>query len=164
MALKHINYNESYFMADGRKFLIEKEMSLDRYIKFEEIQNKLAWGLDFKSLHAKLTKIYDLLNKSKPADAAVNVFNTLEMISQRVNERIVPALQLCTLFINEEEEDRKAWSEQLAEDKIKAWNAEGYDVNDFFVLALNMVDGLVPVLNGTSPNISAPENTEGRSN
>lgn len=158
--LKHIDFSKSVLPANGKEYLIEKGMSGKRYTIFEELQSKIGWGVDFDTMLAKVKMAFEYLNKSKPADAAVILYNMIEMISEKLQKRMLPTLQLCTLFINTKDEDRRTWSEALAEEKINDWNEEGYDINDFFVLALNMVPGLVIYLNETSQTISEQKTTK----
>ena len=152
--LKHIDLTQTSFTANGREYLVEKELSVDRFIEFEKLQNELGWGMEFRYLFNKVSDAYSKLNSGKVADAAVILANLKDGIVANIEKRTHPALMLCTLFMNQRDEDRRYWSKDLGEQKIKDWVEEGYDVKDFFHLAVNLVQDFIPIFKEISQSTS----------
>jgi hypothetical protein len=84
---------------------------------------------------ALLQKSYDLLNKNKLADAAVCIYNAIN-VSERIKDGRPQAwLFALTLFVRPEGHDITKWVEADARGWIDDWNAEGYAIADLFALA-----------------------------
>ena len=143
------------FEANGHSYKFASQISIDRFIEFERLQAHVGFGKDFKGIHEILKDTYDLLNKSKPADAAVKVHNLLNGVGYNLEKRDHPVLQMCALFLNRADEDVKVYDEDLMSEKIADWRTEGYSIEDFFQLAFNFVEGFIPILNETTQSISA---------
>ena len=142
------------FEANGHKYKFCKTISIDRFVEFERLQAHVGFGKDFKGIHAELVGAYELLNKSKPADAAVKISNLVNGIGWNLEKRDHPVLQMCALFLNREDEDATKFDEDLVSEKIADWREEGYSIEDFFQLAFNFVEGFIPILNETIQSIS----------
>lgn len=142
------------FEANGKKYKFCSQISIDRFIEFERLQAHVGFGKDFKGIHETLKDTYELLNKSKPADAAVKVHNLLNGIGYNLEKRDHPVLQMCALFLNREGENVKVYDEDLIAEKIADWREEGYSIEDFFQLAFNFVEGFIPILNEATQSIS----------
>ncbi len=139
--LKSISLDELEFEANGTKYVIEREISAERFAKMKEFEIELGFGQDYKSMDEGLEAAYNLLNEAKFADAAVLIHNVREgIIGLENREHII--LQYCTCFINTLEEDRRKFDETVMAQKIKDWNEEGINYLSFFPLAINMVRGL----------------------
>lgn len=128
------------FEANGKKYLIETALNIKRFSEFEKIQLEVGFGLSFSDIFDNLKEGYTLANKQQFADLAVMLYNMMHGIKKASTERYNSALTMCTLFINTEEEDRTNWSKELAQKKLSDWSEEGYDVNDFFLLAVTSID------------------------
>ena len=152
--LKRIPMNETTFKANGHEYFIEKELSLDRFIEFERLQNELGWGMEFRHLFNKVNDAYGKLNSGKFADSAVTLANLKDGIAANIERRTHPALMLCTLFINTHDEDRRYWTADLGNQKIKEWVEEGFAVQDFFHLAVNLVTDFIPIFQEISQSSS----------
>lgn len=150
--LKTFNPEANSFMANGKKYLIHGSLSTFRYKYYEIYQAQMAWGVDFQKQYKDIGAAYDLLNKSKPADAAVHLNNMREGIARHLEKREHPAMMLCTLFISREGEDLSTWNETEAMEKVADWNTEGYEMVGFFKYALRLVEGLDSALEALSAN------------
>lgn len=128
------------FTANGKKYFIESSLNIKRFSEFEKIQLEVGFGISFSDVFDRLKQGYDLANKQKFADLSVMLYNMMHGIKKASTERYNSALTMCTLFINTEEEDRTTWSIDLAEKKLKDWSDEGFDVRDFFLLAVSSID------------------------
>jgi hypothetical protein len=84
----------------------------------------------------RIKQIYDLCNAMKFADIAVLTSNILQGVV-KVEERKIPVLSMCALFINTKDEDRKTINDDVVDKKIADWEAEGLDITPFFQLALS---------------------------
>lgn len=155
--VKHIQPTDNSFMANGRKYLIHNSLTVERFERFEDLQIQVSLGVDFRTLHGNIKEAYDVLNsrEGRLADASVILNDVLQGVSRIRNNRPVPTLMLCTLFICREGEDRAKFDEAEAIEKINDWRAEGYSVADFFSLAFNLVSGFEEALNANSRLTSA---------
>lgn len=137
--LKRLDLNQQEFIANGKKYRIENGFSIERYCEYQALEKELAYGLTFKGIFDALNEIFQRFNKG---DFAMGVIKTYDLMQgvKRVGEREPVMLKMCALFINREDEDRATITEDMIAEKIEDWKAEGYDITDFFTLALNTMD------------------------
>ncbi len=152
-SLKIIDLSTKKFEANGKKFTIESSMSFERYRAYQKLEIQLGYQAGFYGLFEDIKKIYALCNDSKFADIAVLSHNILSGI-KTVDERTLPALEMCALFINEEGEDRKIINDDMIAAKIADWEAEGLDIVPFFQLAVNSIPGFSVAFSSVSQIIS----------
>lgn len=145
MELKRLPWDKGEFEANGRIYKVKNTLTVTRFNEFEKLQNHYGFGLTFDQIVAKLNQSIDFANKGKGVEAWNIIFNLKEGIASRLEERSHPALLLCSLFIVTEDEDLTTWNEKEQKVKIDDWSKEGYDVNDFFVLASNLVTNFLPI-------------------
>lgn len=138
---KKIDFKEGSFIADGRKFIITDTLPVDYFIEFERLQNSMGFNLGYKQIFDKLKEIYSLLNSNKIVDGGIKLYNLMGGIAEKVDGKIHPALEICALFIIEEGEERTLYNKEVTKSKVDAWRKEGYDMQDFFSLAIGLVAG-----------------------
>lgn len=159
--MKRIDFKKQEIKGvSGKTYFIEKDVGVVRFQEFEKLQAHVGFGLDFQAVFNKLKDMYADLNKSKPADAAIKVHNLMNGISMRLEDRNHPIMELCALFINEEDEDRSEFDRDKMSRKIDDWKE--YSVEDFFQLAFNLVGGFIPIYEEISLNISQIKKKEKR--
>ena len=154
MELKKLPFDKGEFTAGGIKYTIKNTLTLARFVEFEKLQNHFGFGLSFSDLYKRLGEIETLFNQGKSVEAFANFYNLKEGIAYRLEDRTHPVLLLCSLFIVTEDEDLTQWNEHEQKIKIDNWNREGYDVNDFFQLASNLVAGFIPIYDEVSLSTS----------
>lgn len=133
--IKRLEENTRAFEANGRKYLVHESLTVDGFQRLEELRVEMETGNTAGDLLKALQKAYNLLNTQKFADAAVTIYNAIN-IGERINSQKPAAWMLAlTLFVRPEGSDAGKWDEQEAENWIKDWNAEGYAVTDLFTLA-----------------------------
>jgi len=154
MELKKLPFDKSEFVANGKTYKIKNTLTIARHAEFEKLQNHFGFGLTFDGIVEKLNQAIDFANKGKGIEAWNVVLNLKEGIAYNMDSRAHPALLLCSLFIIEEGEDLTTWNEKEQRAKIDDWNKEGYDVNDFFVLASNLVQNFIPIYGEISQRTS----------
>ena len=152
--MKKIDYSLGFIEADGRKFYISESLSVERFMEYERLQNSMGFNLTFKQIFDKLNEIYSLLNGNKILDGGIKVYNLMNGIAERVDNKIHPALEVCALFLNEENEDTASYNKEVIKSKIDAWKKEGYDMQDFFSLAISLVQGFTTAYEDFMENIS----------
>lgn len=142
MEVKTLDLKTKEFLANGRKYIISDKISIERYMEYQKLSPLLTFGTNFQELFQQLKKAYAHLNSQKFADSAVIIHNLLSSVaSVEQTERIHPALKMAALFINREDEDFSVYNEQLTADKIADWTKEGFNISDFFTLALSSISG-----------------------
>ena len=134
------------FEAGGKKYHISKNISIERWRHFEDLQALIGFGRSFEDLFQSFKQIWAALdNKGGPqvATASIICHNAMTGIKTKLENRHHPALMICTLFCNYEGEDEKIYDEEIMKSKIDDWQKEGYDINDFFQLAWNLVPSFI---------------------
>ena len=147
--LKYLDLNVANFKANGKNYVIETSMSIERYCEFEIMNKELSFGMTFEAMIEKLKQLHRMLNKSEFVNSAVLIDQMVRGIA-KIKEREPIALKICTLFINEVNEDRSKWSADMATQKIEDWKVEGIAADSFFALAASSVNGFLSVLNKLS--------------
>ena len=134
--IKEPQISDSSFWANGVKYTIQDTLTVERYEQYELLETQLHWGVDFKTMFDNLKQVYEQLEKSKPASAAVLVNNMLLGTAYVPENRANPVLLMCTLFMTRPGENLSAWSMTDAYAKIEDWKAEGLAVRFFFHAAM----------------------------
>ena len=170
--LKRLDLEATEFEANGKKYFVKQSLSVERFRWFEKYQVDFGFGRTYKSIADSLKKSVELGNKGKGIEAWNIILNLTNAIGEGLEKRTNNAMMICALFIVIEDEDLTKWDEQEQLIKIADWNEEGFDVNSFFQLAANLVQGfiadleeilsdtseltkameLIKQINGTTPN------------
>lgn len=138
--MKRIDLTEGYFVADGRKFYVTETLSIDRFIQYEKLQNSMGFNLSFHEVFKHIKDAYGLINSNKLVDGGIKLYNLMNGIAERMENKLHPALELCGLFIIEEGEETNSYDSTVMKSKIDAWRKEGYAMQDFFTLAVSLVE------------------------
>jgi hypothetical protein len=146
MELKTIDLTANTFDANGVTYLVKPSLSVERFRWFEKYQVNFGFARDFKGIYDMLSKSVNLADKGKGLEAWNIIFNLKEEVGKNLDNRSHTAMYICALFIVTADEDLTVWDESIAETKIANWNKEGYDVNNFFRLAANLVNGFIDIL------------------
>jgi hypothetical protein len=154
MELKKLPFEKESFVAYGTTYMIKYSLTVARWQEFEKLQNHFGFGLTFTKIVGRLNDAITFANQGKGVEAWDVIFNIKEGIAYNLEGRTHPALLMLTLFIVTDKEDLTAWTEEGQKKKIEDWNKEGYDINDFFVLASNLVTGFLPIYEEISQSIS----------
>ncbi len=141
--MKRIDFDKPYIEANGKKYKIHKDLTIARYKVMEQLEVEFYYGFTAKDLFDRLKLAYKDMNAGKLADSAVKVYQVMEGVADRIDEREPVVLRLCSLFLSVEGEDMTKWDEDLAKAKIEDWQEEGYMMNDFFTLVANLVPGFI---------------------
>lgn len=155
METKRLDYTKDSFTANGKTYFIRDTMTIERFMQWEKLQNHYAYGLTFQQIHDKVEQSIAFANKGKGVEAWNILFNLKEGIAYRLEDRIHPALMMCSLFMVTENEDLTKWDEVLAKTKVEDWKAEGIAMNDFFQFASNFTNGFIKIYNEIFQSISS---------
>ncbi len=140
---------ELSFMANGKKYFIEKKVSIARRMICDELVVEVSGGGNMGNNFNDWKKVYELSNGMKFADIVVLAYNRMEGV-KKWKENHDPVMALCALYINEEKEDRRFLSQEQIKAKIADWEAEGIE----YAFFLNMANSLLMNLTGTSSDTS----------
>lgn len=154
METKQIDLTQKEFTANGHRYKINGDLSVNRWNEFEKLQPRLGYGLDFESLHGKLKTWLKFTNEGKGVEAMNIIYNLLTSIDSKLENRQQTALEICALFINRDDEDPGKFDRETSEEKILDWKIEGYSMMSFFQLAANLVGGFVEALQEISQSTS----------
>ena len=153
MDLKTPNKEDLSFTANGHKYYIESKLSIERFIAYQKLEIELAYDVGFLGVIQNLNKAISHLNKLELVNASVVLSNTILGIQENGNKKI-PALDLCSLFINREDEDRRIITDEMMIEKQKDWEKEGIEVSFFLTCAYNFVRGYRDYLKNISHTTS----------
>lgn len=140
MELKKIDLSAKQFEANGKKYFIETELSIDRYSKYEQMEIELGFGRQFSEVFDVARAAMDDINKHRQGEAYVKLYNLINGV-QQLNNKKQPVFRMCALFINAEDEDRKIITEDMINSKIEDWRVEGLDYAPFFSFAITSLQG-----------------------
>ena len=154
--LKRIDLQKGIFEANGKTYKIEGSLTIERYCEFQILEKELGFGVSFKSMFDTLNVLWTKINKMEFGDAAVTLNDLLRGMA-KLEEREPVFLKICALYINTEDEDRSTFSEDLYTQKIHDWKVEGYDMQDFFTVASNSVNGFIDAYQRITRIISGQE-------
>ena len=132
---KRIGLNDNSFVANGKKYIVHGSINVALYRVLDELQVRAGFGASYAQLYNGYTKWVELKNAQKPFDADTHLRNVFEGVARGVNKQHDALLLICTLFCCAEGTDRSEWNEEVANEIIKEWGAEGYPAEDFFLLA-----------------------------
>lgn len=150
--LKTLDPQARFFEANGKKYFIETKLSIARFHEYQIFEKEAGFSMSFASMVDAIKEAYQDLNQLKAADASVKLHNLLAGIS-KVAEKEHVLLKMCALFINTEDEDRGEIDDDLISAKIEDWKNE-YEINGFFMLALNTVNGFLRIYSEMHQTIS----------
>lgn len=142
------------FTANGTEYTVGTSLGIERFMKFEELQVPVGYGVSIRDMFGNLRKAYDHLNESRPADGAVILYNLLSGMKDHIDGRENEILSICALFIHYEGEDLSTFSKDVLDKKIADWKAENISMDSFFDFAFNLVTSFTPVYKETSLSIS----------
>lgn len=154
MNLIRIDFERGQLKTPEHTYLLASSLSIARYIEFEKKQAGAAYGVTFDDIHKAWCDVEDALNKVKFVEAAAIIANMKQAILRGGDKKKHLVLQICALFLNEEGEDVGVYREEVMDAKIQDWLDSGVDYKDFFQFTVNIVPGLLAVLQQTSTVIS----------
>ncbi len=161
---KKIDFASGKVPAGGKVYKIAPELTINRFKVLEELEVEFYYGFTMSDMFTKLKDAFEMMDKSKVAQASVKIHNLMTGIADRVDKREPVMLRICSLFLITDDENINEWSEELAKQKIDDWAGEGYDINDFFSLAANLVPGFMKdyeeILKGTLKAESQQESSQ----
>lgn len=147
MELKEIDPKTTSFTANGKEYIVESKLSIERFIAFQKLEVEFAYNTGFGGVMRSLNKGIDLLNKQQWVEAAVELSNTRDIMKKSTESKRQPAIDLCSLFINTKDEDRRFITDQMLSDKQNDFELEGIPMDFFLHLAANLVIGYREHLN-----------------
>ncbi len=138
---------DCYFIACGKKFILNEKLSFDYYREFCRIQPEFAYNVTFSTLFNNVKNAFESLkdlkiNAMKVSDIQeplIRLWNIMEGV-KNFEEKSDPALRICSLFLITEDENITVFDKTVMDEKINLW-AKEYSINGFFVLAANLVIG-----------------------
>lgn len=139
--LRVIDFEKKHFECEGRKFYLKESLSFARYRELQKINLEFAYSATFHDTFKQIRIAWDFLNNSKLGEAAVILHNIMYGIVS-LEDKDDPALRICALFIDEEEEDPTIYDEGKMREKIECWS-KSLSVTPFFQLASNLVPGWI---------------------
>ena len=137
-SLRKIDFaHEKYFECGGRKFYVNESLSFARYRELQKISIEFGFSATFEEIFKNLGTAVEHYNKHDYFNMSIILYKIQEGI-KNLEDKDDPALRICALFINEENEDVAVYNEALMKSKIDCW-AEELSIDSFFYLAASLV-------------------------
>jgi hypothetical protein len=156
--LKKLPIEAGRFEANGKNYVIETGFSIERYSMYQKLQLEAGFGITFEEMVKNWEKVESYANALRFVDIAVTAHNMKRGVS-KIAEREPVLLKMCALFINHEDEDRRTITDDQIAEKLVDWQTEGFDVKDFFTLALNTINGFIDAWKKITQTITETEHT-----
>lgn len=138
MELRKIDFEkEKYFECDGKKFYVKESLSFVRYRELQRISLEFGFSATFEDIFLNLAKSVESYNKHDYFNMSIVLYKIQEGI-KNLEQKDDPALRLCALFIDEENEDPTVYNEAMMKAKIDCWGRE-LSIDPFFYLAASLV-------------------------
>lgn len=152
--LKEIDFSKREIPANGKTYKVLPELPIARFKELDKMEVEFYYGFDMQGMFNKLKSAFEDLNKSKPADASVKLHNLMRGVADKVDERTHVVMRICSLFLVTEDENINEWNEDLAKEKEKDWQAEGYSMSSFFSLVASFLPGYLAAYKEVSQSTS----------
>lgn len=147
----------SFTSHSGRKYIVYPSLTVERFAIFEKLQVEMEYGVSLSAFRKEADEAYELLNKSKIADASVKIYNLKSGVSRIENGQPHPLLLICSLFICEESEDQSRWNDAEAAEKVADW--AGVDVAFFLASAKRLFSRFISGFDTASLNFSEAQSS-----
>jgi hypothetical protein len=149
-SLRTIDFSQKFFECGGRKFYVKESLGFERYVELQKLNLEFGFSGSFYDIYKNVKTAFDYLNAMKPAEGAVVLHNILKGIVS-LDDKEIPALKICALFIDEEGEDPTVYDEGKMKEKIDCWSKE-CEVIPFFQLAADLLPGWIDVYKQLTQN------------
>ena len=127
-----LDENTRAFDANGRKYIVHESLTVNGYQILEELRVELESGTTAGQMVKNCGKAYKFLQQNNPADAAVTLYNAIN-VGERISAGKPPVwLYQLTLFVRPEGADLAQWDEAAATGWIEDWNAAGIATESLF--------------------------------
>lgn len=143
-ALKSIP-SDGKFTANGKNYSVQGRFSFKRWRAFKKLQVEAGYGESLTEHQDKLGQIYEAVNETRFADAAVMTQGLMQGVANLDESRYEWGLKICMLFVNYEGEDLARWDDDLMNEKLTDMEVEGMDVQDFFQLGFTSIPGFMKI-------------------
>lgn len=150
---KDIDLSIKEFIANGKRYFIEDQISLDRLIKMELIEVELGYGHSLSEIMATQVAAMNDINKQQQGEAYIKLYNNVRSM-EHMQQRMPYILRFCALIINEENEDRKVITEDMINNKISDWRKEGLKPEPFFTITAKSSPGFLELYKKLTQNTS----------
>lgn len=159
----YLEPNTKEFIANGTKYYIAKNtLTINRFVYYQILEKEAGFGISFEDLYKAIDENIEYIKNISSQDIKVNhLLDILVKLTnikngiQILDKKEPPILKLCTLFINTKDEDTSIWSDELCTKKINDWKIEGIDINFFFGLALNSINGFLTIYKSMHQKLSS---------
>lgn len=141
--LRKIDFSrEKYFECGGKKFFVTDSLSFVRWRILQKISLEFGYSATFEQMFDNLKSAVASYDKHEYFNMSVTLYKIMEGI-KNLEDKDDPALRICGLFVNEENEDPTVYSDALIQAKIDCW-AKEISVDSFFYLAASLIPGWMP--------------------
>lgn len=141
MELKEANIENNSFTANGKVYFLESKLSIERFIAYQKLEIELAYPGGFAGVLRSLKKGIEHLNKMDLVNAAVELSNTMDVVRKSDKDKRVAAVDICSLFLNTKDEDRRVITDEMLLIKQEDFEKEGIPIDFFLRLASELIAG-----------------------
>ena len=164
VGLRKLDPETRSFQANGKRYTAVTSLTLERYEAYELYQAEVGIGRTFEEIQSSINRAFELCNevatgKKVFAELAVLLHDLSIGCTLVGTTQPHAVLKLCALFLVRDGEDLRTIDDQLVQDKIDDWKAEGIDMGYFFGFALRSIPGFLAAYRAASQTSSPKETT-----
>lgn len=138
MELVIIDFKDKQFTANGKIYLIEHEVSIQRAVYAQAAKQQIQTASTAGKQSSDWKKVYELANQSKFADIVILAHNNMNAIT-RLYEEVDPVIKLCCCYFNTVNEDRRIITDEMVQQKVNDFALGGIAHSNFFAFALALL-------------------------
>lgn len=166
--LRKLDPETRTFDANGKRYTAVTSLTVERYEAYELYQAEIGIGRTFEEIQGGINKAFELCNevatgKKVFAEMAVLLHDLSIGCTLVGTTQPHAVLKLCALFLVRDGEDLRTIDDQLVQDKIEDWKAEGIDMGYFFGFALRSIPGFLAAYRAASLSSSPRATTKAES-
>jgi len=155
MAYELLNFDpssKSFTTPSGRTYFITG-LSIARLAIWMKYDIWFNFNLTHDNLYKQDDEVIKLINQGKGVEAGYILINRKQAY-KNVDHNKIPAIEVCTLFCNEKDEDIRIWDEKTMESKKEDWMEANIDPLFFITLAKGFAGRLEEAYKPNFPNTS----------
>ena len=148
-----IDFENGTLKTPTRNYVVKPSPAISHYIEFELLQPQAAYGLTFTDFFNQDEQQLKLFNEGKAAEGITIVVNrrnamknmTIPTNAQgvKIDKKHHAFLQIAALFLIDENEDMTKFDQEYQNAKVQDFLDSGVAYEDLFMLAVDLVPGLL---------------------
>jgi hypothetical protein len=140
MELKKLSPDTVQIPANGKIYILETDgLSIERFWAYQKYELECGFDIGYSGIYGALNSAIADLQKPMLVDAGVTLVNARDGMKKTMTDKYIPSVNLCSLFLNTKDEDRRWINDEMLAAKQKDFEEEGIASDFFLVLAKKLI-------------------------